>query len=291
MRLDHRFTVPAPIDEAWRVLLDLPRIAPCMPGASLTEFDGEQFTGTVKVKLGPVSLTYKGKGRFTEVDESAHRAVISASGKESRGSGTAAATITATLVDDGDDTTAVNVVTELTVTGRPAQFGRGMLADVGDRLLGQFSECLATKLGEAEETVSEELTSEEPVSEKTASEKAVPQQTVPQQKGPTDTAAEEPAGAEPAGAADPAGGGGSGDSGPQTPASTGETPSQQESTARTSTPPVEDEDDVEPIDLLEVTGAGAMLRKYAPAVAGAAVAIAAVVLLIRAILGRRKHRD
>lgn len=149
MRLDHRFTVPATVDEAWTVLLDLPRIAPCMPGATLTDVDDTTFGGTVKVKLGPISLLYRGTGRFTETDETARRIVIEASGKESRGSGTAAATVTATLTAADGDQTQVDVTTDLKITGRPAQFGRGMLDDVGAKLLGQFAECLATTLGES----------------------------------------------------------------------------------------------------------------------------------------------
>jgi carbon monoxide dehydrogenase subunit G len=149
MRLDHSFTVPAPVGEAWTVLLDVPRIAPCMPGAALESFDGESFAGTVKVKLGPVSLTYRGKGRFVSSDEAAHRVVIEASGRETRGSGTAAATVTASLASEGDASTRVDVATELKITGRPAQFGRGMLSDVGGKLIGQFADCLAGKLSEA----------------------------------------------------------------------------------------------------------------------------------------------
>lgn len=145
MRLDHSFTVPVGIDEAWRVLLDVPRVAPCMPGATLTEFDGEAFTGTVKVKVGPIVLTYTGKGRFVERDEEAHRVVMEASGRDTRAAGTASATVTAVLVADGDQTR-VDVATDLVVTGRPAQFGRGMLADVGGRLVGQFADCLASEI-------------------------------------------------------------------------------------------------------------------------------------------------
>jgi uncharacterized protein len=142
MLLDQEFTVPVPVDEAWRVLLDLPRVAPCMPGATLTSVDGDTFVGTVKVKLGPINLTYQGKGRFVERDEAAHRVVIEASGRDQRAAGTAAATVTATLVPDGA-VTKVNVATDLHVTGRPAQFGRGMLADVSDKLIAQFAGCLA----------------------------------------------------------------------------------------------------------------------------------------------------
>jgi carbon monoxide dehydrogenase subunit G len=146
VRLDHSFTVPAPVDEAWRVLLDVPRVAPCLPGAALTGFDGEKFTGTVKVKLGPITLEYRGVGRIVARDEAAHRAVIEASGRDIRTAGTAGATVTATLTAEGD-ATRVDVATDLTVTGRPAQFGRSMLADVGARLVGQFADRLAATLG------------------------------------------------------------------------------------------------------------------------------------------------
>src|SRR6266536_653038 len=148
MRLDHSFTVPVAVDEAWRVLLDLPAIAPCLPGAQLSEYDGDTFAGTVKVKLGPITLDYRGTGRFVERDEAAHRAVIEASGRDSRSPGTARATVTTTLVPDGD-ATRVEVGTDLTITGRPAQFGRSMLGDVGARLIGQFADCLAERLGES----------------------------------------------------------------------------------------------------------------------------------------------
>jgi carbon monoxide dehydrogenase subunit G len=145
MKLDNSFTVPVPVEEAWGVLLDVPRVAPCMPGATLTDFDGEEFDGTVKVKVGPIVLTYAGKGRFVERDEAARRVVIEASGRDTRAAGTAAATVTATLAPDGDSTR-VDVSTDLTVTGKPAQFGRGLLADVGGRLIGQFADRLAGEL-------------------------------------------------------------------------------------------------------------------------------------------------
>ena len=104
MQLEHTFTVPADIDQAWQVLLDIERIAPCMPGAALDTVDGDDFTGTVKVKLGPIGLTYKGKASFVEKDEAAHRAVIDAQGKDARGNGTANAKVTATLTQQGGDT-------------------------------------------------------------------------------------------------------------------------------------------------------------------------------------------
>src|SRR6266511_4395247 len=145
MRLEHSFVVPVPVDQAWGVLLDVERIAPCMPGAALTEYSGDDFAGTVRVKLGPVNLLYKGSGRFLERDEAARRVVLEASGRDTRSAGTAAATVTSTL-HPADDGTRVDVVTDLNVTGRPAQFGRGMLADVSGKLIGQFAACLAEQL-------------------------------------------------------------------------------------------------------------------------------------------------
>ncbi|HEU5008037.1 MAG TPA: SRPBCC family protein [Jatrophihabitantaceae bacterium] len=145
MELDHSFTVPVGIDETWRVLLDIERVAPCMPGAALESVDGGEFTGTVKVKLGPISLTYKGKAAFVEKDETAHRAIIDARGRDARGNGTAAAKVTATLSEEDGGTT-VAVHTELDITGKPAQFGRGVMVDVGNKLIGQFADNLAAQL-------------------------------------------------------------------------------------------------------------------------------------------------
>lgn len=146
MELQHEFTVPVPVDEAWRVLLDIERVAPCMPGAYVETFDGETVQGSVKVKVGPMTVTYRGTAAFQERDESAHRVVLAANGKETRGQGTARATVTGTMTGRPDGTTAVTVATDLAVTGRPAQFGRGVMAEVGDRILGQFADCLADKL-------------------------------------------------------------------------------------------------------------------------------------------------
>ncbi len=146
MQLDHSFTVPVGIDDAWKVLLDIERVAPCMPGAALETVDGDDFTGSVKVKLGPISLTYKGKASFIEKDEAAHRATIDAQGKDARGGGTAGAKVTATLASEGPSTTRVDVITDLNITGKPAQFGRGVMVDVGNKLIGQFADNLAAQL-------------------------------------------------------------------------------------------------------------------------------------------------
>lgn len=145
MELTHRFSVPTDVDTAWTAFNDLEDIAPCFPGARLTDYDGTHLQGLVRVKLGPISLQYTGSGEFVERDESAHRAVIDAKGRDKRGNGTAAAKVTLTLTPDGTDRTDVEVLTDLNVTGKPAQFGRGVMQDVSDRLLAQFVACLEQK--------------------------------------------------------------------------------------------------------------------------------------------------
>src|SRR6516225_7780490 len=144
MEMDHSFTVPVPPDRAWDVLLDVQRIAPCMPGASVEDFDGEVVTGRIKVKVGPVSLTYKGTAKFTERDSEAKVIVLEASGKETRGAGTASATVRATLEpESGGEATKASMHTTMNVTGRPAQFGRGVMVEVGGKLVEQFAANLA----------------------------------------------------------------------------------------------------------------------------------------------------
>ncbi|HEX6234370.1 MAG TPA: SRPBCC family protein [Jiangellaceae bacterium] len=149
MRLEHEFTVPVPVEQAWHVLLDVERVAPCMPGATIESVDGDTFAGKVKVRVGPVTVAYSGTASFLEKDAATRRVVVQAKGRETRGAGTAAATVTAVLlqVDDG---TQVNVETDLAITGRPAQFGRGVMDEVGAKLLGQFADCLADRLGAGE---------------------------------------------------------------------------------------------------------------------------------------------
>ena len=146
MQLENKFTIEAPIEKAWIALNTPDMIAPCFPGATLTEYEGESFSGTVKVKLGPISLTYKGKGTYVDRDDANHTVKIEASGRDSRGNGTANATVTGTMVADGPDKTAVTMVTDMTITGRPAQFGRGVISDVADKIIGQFAACVAKKL-------------------------------------------------------------------------------------------------------------------------------------------------
>lgn len=141
MELSNEFTVEVPVDEAWAVLTDLERIAPCMPGAALESVEDGEYRGVVKVKVGPVTAQYRGKAVFVERDQEVRRAVVRAEGREARGQGNASATITATLQEVGA-ATRVSVVTELAITGRVAQFGRGVLADVSNKLLEQFVEQL-----------------------------------------------------------------------------------------------------------------------------------------------------
>ena len=145
MELKNDFRVGISVPEAWKVLTDVERIAPLLPGAQLQEVEGDEYRGVVKVKVGPITAQYKGAATFVERDEAAGKVVLSASGRDTRGQGNASATITATMEPDGD-ATKVTVVTDLTVTGKVAQFGRGVLAEVSAKLLGQFVDALEADL-------------------------------------------------------------------------------------------------------------------------------------------------
>jgi carbon monoxide dehydrogenase subunit G len=303
VQLENSFTVPVPIDEAWRVLLDIERIAPCMPGAALDSVTGDDFTGRVKVKLGPINLTYQGKASFVEKDEAAHKAVIDARGKDQRGNGTAAAVVTATLKPEGD-VTRVDVLTDLNITGRPAQFGRGVMTDVGNKLLGQFADKLAAQLGagdqEPEPSAAQKAaaTASGAVEEIAASaEQAAPagpakkaaaatkkaaasttervtaNSTVPA-KSTSETAA-------PAKKAAPATPAADAPSAPSTPAAAATTPTSTPTPAPAAAPsrprPVSEP---EPIDLLEVAG-GAAVARYAKPAAGLGVLLLLIFLIAR----------
>ena len=142
MDLTHRFSVPAGVAEAWDAFNDLEGLAPCFPGATITSVDGDEFSGSVKIKLGPISLMYNGSGRYIERNDADRRVVIEARGKDKRGNGTATATVTASFAESGGQTD-VEVLTDLVITGKPAQFGRGVISDVSDKLLDQFVSCVS----------------------------------------------------------------------------------------------------------------------------------------------------
>lgn len=142
MELVHDFTVPVPADQAFDLLVDVGKIGPCLPGAVITSVDGDSFEGGMKLKLGPISMTFRGDGELVERDREARRAVIQARGRDAKGNGGAQATVTASLEDRGNET-AVHVVTDLNVTGKAAQFGGGVMKDVSNRMLGQFAANLA----------------------------------------------------------------------------------------------------------------------------------------------------
>jgi uncharacterized protein len=145
VELVNEFRVPVPADTAWKVLTDVERVAPCIPGAQLLSVDGDDFTGAVKVKVGPITVSYKGDATFQEKDKAARRVVIKANGKETRGSGAAAALVTAQLQED-TSATIVAITTDLTISGKAAQFGRGVLADVAGNLIAQFAKRLEADL-------------------------------------------------------------------------------------------------------------------------------------------------
>jgi uncharacterized protein len=145
MKVNNEFTVGVPVDEAWNIMLDLERIAPCLPGAAIQGSEDDEYQGTMKVKIGPITANYKGTVKIEEADEASHRAVLQATGRDARGQGTASATITSTLQEEGDNTR-VQVETDMKLTGRAAQFGRGIAQDVATKMLGQFAECLEKEI-------------------------------------------------------------------------------------------------------------------------------------------------
>ena len=145
MELNNEFRVAVPAAKTWEVLTDVQRVAPCLPGATLLSVDGDEFTGAVKVKVGPITVSYQGNAAFQEKDAAAQRVVLKATGKETRGNGSASAIVTAQLKDEGDATHVV-ISTDLTISGKAAQFGRGVLADVATNLIGQFAKSLEADL-------------------------------------------------------------------------------------------------------------------------------------------------
>ncbi|WP_405733440.1 SRPBCC family protein [Streptomyces sp. NBC_01537] len=180
MDFTNEFRVSLPVGPAWALLTDLERIAPCMPGAQLTGVEGEQYTGVVKVKVGPMTVQYKGVAAFEEQDADARTAVLRAQGRDVRGQGNADARITARLAPDGDGTR-VTVETRLTITGKVAQFGKGMIEEISKKLLAQFADALEAQLATAEEAPVEEAPEAAPESAPEASVAAVPVPVMPAQ--------------------------------------------------------------------------------------------------------------
>lgn len=146
MELKNEFTVSSPVEEVWEAMLDLERVTPCLPGAALTEQVGDEYKGTMSIKLGPVSAKYKGTVKYSETDEANRKAVIQADGKDARAQGTASATITSTLHDEGGGSTRVVVETDMKLTGKVAQFGRGVQKDVATKIMDNFAECLESRV-------------------------------------------------------------------------------------------------------------------------------------------------
>ena len=145
MKINNEFTVSAPVDKAWEMVLDLERVTPCLPGAALTGSSGDGYEGTMKVKIGPITANYKGTVKIEEADEANHRAVVEATGRDARGQGTASATIVATMQEENGKTN-VQVETDMKLTGRAAQFGRGIAQDVAAKMLGRFADCLEREM-------------------------------------------------------------------------------------------------------------------------------------------------
>jgi uncharacterized protein len=252
VQLEHSFSVPVGVDEAWKILLDIERVGACMPGAVIDSVDGDNFTGTVKVKLGPINLTYKGHASFVEKDEAERRAVIDARGRDARGNGTAEARVTATLIPAGESTD-VKVNTDLDITGKPAQFGRGVMVDVGNKLLGRFADELARTIrGEPASSAAKPRTS--------------PAHAAPEPAAASAAAEEPPLAADPAAAPAPA--------------------AAAEQVAAVNGHPSayvpEPRQDVEPIDLIKHAGP-AVAKRLAP------LALAFVIVLI-AVRRRRPRR-
>jgi carbon monoxide dehydrogenase subunit G len=277
VQLEHQFTVPAPVGEVWAAVIDPERVAPCMPGATIASVDGPQFTGGVKVKVGPISLQYKGSGEFVEVDEQARRVVIKASGKDSRGNGTASATVTLTLVEVGAETKGT-VSTDLTITGKPAQFGRGMIAEVGGKILDSFAGCLAGKLGPA---AAQEETPAAPAKGTSAAAKT-PARTTTARATTRSRAVKDPAPADapakPAAAAKPV----TAPTPPVTPAAPATPAAPVEKPALSVVnEPKSAEPESEPIDLLSYAGPS-VAKRAVPAV----VALVVVLLIIRRLRRR-----
>ncbi|WP_255205519.1 SRPBCC family protein [Actinomadura sp. BRA 177] len=261
MELDHDFTVPVPVDQAWSVLLDVERVAACMPGATLDSVEGEEYSGRMKVKVGAMTITYRGTARIVSADESARVVTMEASAKEARGSGTASATVQARLHEQGGGTTRVTVHTKLNVTGRPAQFGRNILSEVGSKIISRFAKALATEL----ESSGESAVAAAPVESPAEAAK-------PEVEAETGVASAKPA--EPADKPGPVQA--TDEAAARAEAAVPERPARRQLH-------VADEDDA--IDLLEVAGPS-VAKRAVPAVGG----LVALLLAVRFLVRRRRRK-
>ncbi len=269
MELNNEFDVAAPIEQAWNVLTDLERIAPCLPGAQLLEVEGDEYRGVVKVKVGPVVAQYKGRAVFVERDDADHRAVLSADGRDTRGQGNASATIEANLTPT-DGGTHVVVATNLKVSGKVAQFGRGVMVDVSSKLMAQFVENLETTVL-ADDGVAASAT-EAAAAEPDAAEAAAAEPGAPDSGAPApDTAAP----AEPDAAAATTGPAAETPAPPDAPAAP--------DTGPTAAPTVRKIDSAEaaPLDLMDVAGGKTLAKLALPVVLLVVVLIALIVLAVR----------
>ncbi|WP_030174560.1 SRPBCC family protein [Spirillospora albida] len=279
MELDHDFTVPVPVDEAWSVLLDVERVALCMPGATLDASDGDEHTGRLKVKVGAMTITYRGTARIVSADASSRTVAIEAAAKEARGSGTANATVQARLTEE-DGTTKVAVHTKLNVTGRPAQFGRNILAEVGSKLIARFAKALAKELESPAEPAP---TPEPPAAPNTTPEAAAAAE--PEAAAEPAEPVEAPAVETPRPRAVPQ----------QAPAPAVEQEpapvvEQKPVVERASVTPIRAERDDDVIDLFEVAGPS-VAKRAVPAAGGLVALLLAVRFLVRRrTRGRRRRR-
>ncbi|WP_433141930.1 SRPBCC family protein [Actinomadura nitritigenes] len=278
MELDHEFTVPVPVDRAWSVLLDVERVASCMPGATLDSVDGDEYAGRMKVKVGAMTITYRGTARIVAADESSRTVTMEAAAKEARGSGTASATVQAKLRQQEDGTTLVSVRTKLNVTGRPAQFGRNILSEVGSKIIARFAKALAAEL----ESPAEPEAPETPVAEAaaTAAPAAPVQEAAPEPEAPAEEPAPEPEpaaekAAEPVKPAEPE---------PAKAEVAQPVPAAPRHAAPSERPPLRLARDDDAIDLLEVAGPS-LVKRAVPAAGGLVV----LLLVIRWLVRRRRR--
>ena len=261
MELTNEFTVPVPVERAWEVLNDVELIAPCLPGAQLQEVEGDEYRGIVKVKVGPITAEYKGAATFREQDLANRKIILEASGRDTRGQGSASAVITATMTESGsgaDVSTHVVVDSDVTIKGKVAQFGRGMIAEVSNKLLTQFVECLEGKLddgGSSSTAAPAEAEASAPETTPTPPPEAEP--------APAATPAAEPVASAPATSAPPPA--------PTEAAGTGNAAGVRKITHEAN----------EPVDLLDAAGAP-LAKRLAPAIIG---------FLLLLVVGRwRSHR-